>query len=100
MAIMTDVDKQIAELRLGNDSGGNRDCDWRMKLRAANTIQSLKDENERLKAVLMTESEKRDLLSKEHYRTRIAELEAQVESQGDWIRIANRVMSKQRNPHN
>ena len=32
-------------------------------------------ENERLKAVLMTESEKRDLLSKEHYRTRIAELE-------------------------
>ena len=57
-------------------------------------------ENERLKAVLMTESEKRDLLSKEHYRTRIAELEAQVESQGDWIRIANRVMSKQRNPHN
>ena len=57
-------------------------------------IKHLKDENERLKAVLMTESEKRDLLSKEHYRTRIAELEAQVESQGNWIRTANRVMSK------
>ena len=49
---MTDVDKQIAELRLGNDSGGNRDCDWRMKLRAAATIQSLKDENELLEEVV------------------------------------------------
>jgi len=57
-------------------------------------IDKVYAENERLKAVLMTESEKRDLLSKEHYRTRIAELEAQVESQGNWIRTANRVMSK------
>jgi len=33
-----------------------------------------------LEAVLMTESEKCDLLSKEHYRDRIAELEAEVEN--------------------
>ena len=51
---MTDVDKQIAELRLGNDSGGKRDSDWHMKLRAADTIQSLKDENERLKGEVDT----------------------------------------------
>ena len=54
---MTDVDKQIAELRLGNDSGGKRDSDWHMKLRAADTIQSLKDENERLKGEVDTMSE-------------------------------------------
>ena len=38
-----------------------------------------------LEACLMSESEKRDLLSKEHYRDRIKELEAQNKNQAEQI---------------
>ena len=79
MAIMTDVDKQIAELRLGNDSGGTRDCDWRMRLRAADTIQSLKDENERLKKHQCSFTDCRWQSRGKKAESRIAELEVENE---------------------
>ena len=47
---------------------------------AADALEAADKEIERLRAVLMTESEKRDLLAKQHYRDRIEKLEAVVDA--------------------
>jgi len=61
--------------------GGNGAIIGMLMEQAATALREQQQRIAELKAVLMTESEKRDLLSKEHYKARIAKLEKQLKAE-------------------
>jgi len=75
---MSDLTKRLRD--------GSEPLSYKRDAEAADTIEQLTAREAELVAVLMTESEKCDLLSKEHYRDEIARLTAENKDM-EWVLI-------------
>jgi len=81
---MSDLTKRLRD--------GSEPLSYKRDAEAADEIARLTAREAELVAVLMTESEKCDLLSKEHYRDEIERLEAELaEYRSEWISVEDRL---------